>query len=172
MANFITQVWEIPWSMWEHRNTILHSPQHPSHIQQRSHTWTAIESQLELGDTHLLPQHQYLLHTPRERMHNWTHEQQQQWLTTVELARMAFTNTTTPDPQSLQETLGRWNQEEQADTNQDTDPPTVIHHLREPPPLDIEEPPEPHEQPPPTNHVPIQDIPIREINLERFGSPP
>ena len=141
IAQLIQQVWDISWGMWEHRNNILHSPEHPDHLATREQVWASISSHMELGDSHLLEQHKYLLQTPLDRMQQWTLDQQQRWLTLLVHAKDNY--------QALQEqrreptALDRWLLQDAIDAvapnSYTIDLSTVA---PEPPPEDVPEPPD------------------------------
>lgn len=113
-ARLIVRLWDTLWVHWEHRNGILHSPQHPWKVAKKQALWTTIEQHLELGIDALLPQHQYLLRYSEQRMQSWTIQQQQRWLDSVQSARALFTH----DQEALHPTntvLDEWMQQDAAD---------------------------------------------------------
>jgi hypothetical protein len=89
-AGLITQLWDIQWSMWEHRNHIKHDPHHPWH----QHTFEAnlalVEAQFESGTDTLLPRDRHWLNGSPHTFRSKTNAQLEQWLTSVSYARNAY----------------------------------------------------------------------------------
>lgn len=89
-SKLIVRLWDVLWAHWEHRNAILHSPQHPWKLAEKQSLWERISELRELGYDALLSQHQYLLRYSEQRMRSWTMDQQKQWLDCIQSAREAF----------------------------------------------------------------------------------
>jgi hypothetical protein len=89
--NFIKELWNMHWSIWNQRNEILHAT--GNHVVLGTKDLEReIESELEKGFDLLLPSERYLyqgIHMPQVR--KWTAHKKKQWLRTIHSARYMST---------------------------------------------------------------------------------
>jgi len=126
-SKLIVRLWDILWAHWEHRNGILHSPDHPWKLAEKQSLWQNIQEMRELGYDALLPQHQYLLKYSEPRMQAWTQDQQKQWLDSIQSARAVFRHQQEQiNPPST--ALDTWLQQDLEDSsNPDSTPASNLH---------------------------------------------
>ena len=89
-AGLIVQLIEIGFTMWDHRNSVLHAPQSWRYEMEKDELLKLCELQLELGSSTLLPSNKYLTHTTLDKLKARTITQVRDWLDTIQTARKAY----------------------------------------------------------------------------------
>ena len=87
MAKLQNKIWQIAWTMWDHRNKHLHEDNNHIHATSLAALNEQIEQELEIGRSTLPQRYERLFRRQRERMERDTIEQKKQWLTSVWAAR-------------------------------------------------------------------------------------
>jgi hypothetical protein len=101
-AGLIVQLYDLSFAMWQHRNNILHSPEHPRQLLVRDAILSEVTAQLELGNDNLLACDHHLTLISMAQLKARTDSQLRLWLETVQLARQAYAHHTTRQQEQLQ----------------------------------------------------------------------
>ena len=97
-VQFLTQILQISWDMWTHRNGFKHGSTGPDQQQLKERLQEEIEEEYEQGTDDLLPRDQHWLKKPLADMLQLNPAIQQQWLTSVANAHDRYHNRQTTDP--------------------------------------------------------------------------
>ena len=92
MAKLQKKIWQITWTMWEHRNKHLHSDDYPIHQFALSELNTAIITEHTRGLDNLPKKYQRLFKGSIQERYADNIHQKRQWLTSVWAAREQYTN--------------------------------------------------------------------------------
>jgi hypothetical protein len=87
---FTRELWDIGFFMWQHRNAIRHSPDHPWTNESRESYLSLIWEQFALDTSTLLQRDWHLLSGHPQEFQGHTLAQMGQWLHTIDLARQAY----------------------------------------------------------------------------------
>ena len=90
LTQLIRKLWNVAWDLWEHRNGITHSADHPWRIEERNITADKIREQYYLGTTTLLRKDHHRLSRPQEELLALDHDEQTKWLQSVVASRKQY----------------------------------------------------------------------------------
>ena len=108
IAKLQHKIWQIVWTMWEHRNIHLHSDNYPIHQFELAELNSTIITELIKGPTNLPRRyHRLFKGSIQERLKDNIH-QKRQWLTSVWSARELITNESTNDYITSRVFYERW----------------------------------------------------------------
>ena len=98
VRSLIVQILELPWKMWDHRNQILHDPNHPSKLEHQLDVAIHIQEQFDLGDSTLWQQDKHMLHRySPEHLGKLPLHLRESWLSQVQQARQLAAALPDPD---------------------------------------------------------------------------
>ena len=80
-------IWQIAWTMWDHRNKHLHEENNHIHESSLEALNEQIEKELEIGLSTLPRRYERLFKRTRDRLEKDNIDQKKQWLTSVWAAR-------------------------------------------------------------------------------------
>ena len=89
-ASLIVQLWTINRNMWEHRNQVKHSTEHPDHLSAMDDIMSEVLAQADMGYDSLLPADRRLYPHNLDKFRGQTKAQLLQWLASMQLAREAY----------------------------------------------------------------------------------
>ena len=87
MAKLQNKIWQIAWTMWDHRNKHLHEENNHIHESSLAALNEQIEKELEIGLSTLPRRYERLFKRTRDRLEKDNIDQNKQWLTSVWAAR-------------------------------------------------------------------------------------
>jgi hypothetical protein len=93
ISRFQKRIWEIPWTMWQHRNEFLHNDGRTVHFQETAAINQAIRDEYDLAQHGLPDNYQHLFQEELEDIINQDIYARQAWLTSVWVARDCYTPT-------------------------------------------------------------------------------
>ena len=100
LTQLIRKLWNVAWDLWEHRNGITHSADHPWRIEERNITADKIREQYYLGTTTLLRKDHHRLSRPQEELLTLDHDEQTKWLQSVVASRKQYEQSLTRTDES------------------------------------------------------------------------
>ena len=113
----IKKLWDVSWDLWEHRNGIQHSEDHPWRIIEKQTLAAAIREQFRIGITTLARRDHSKLQGRPEDVLQFPFEQQQLWLNSILAARAHFAHaqrnndgseTQHPDVATMRSSIHDW----------------------------------------------------------------
>jgi hypothetical protein len=88
----IRKVWEISWTMWDHRNDVRTSTLSPTNKKAIEDLNRRITAEFSHGTNGLGPRDQHWLEKPLRHVIGYDQEHKAQWLASIDLARERFSN--------------------------------------------------------------------------------
>ncbi len=110
-ALFISQLWELNRTMWEHRNSVKHSNDNPDTKASHAELVDRVLQELEIGTATLLPRDRYLLPSSEHKLQARTCPQLRQLLESIHQARRRYQHVTAAQQQQMaqqQDTMANW----------------------------------------------------------------
>jgi hypothetical protein len=83
----LDKIWDILWDMWEHRNGIVHDPNHPRRQAMQQMLQMEVQEVYEEGSDTLLSRDRLLFSKPLDTLQPGSEIEMRQWLSSVLLAR-------------------------------------------------------------------------------------
>jgi hypothetical protein len=90
MTNTVKTVLEMTWEMWDHRNTVLHHPDHPRKRQRIQSLNDTIQEEFDnwRPAAFLVIDHRLFRSTAKHMIDEFSQEKKEQWIESVDMARL------------------------------------------------------------------------------------